>query len=419
MKQRRPIIRKRIPIRRRFLVTVLLTTILSILTASVTGYLCIRWIRRSAEANLTEQLQHYLRTAIQEKVNSVDARMEHYEKYVQLVADTVSDMYENEEGMRSLGKIFYAPTDSHEYELTRAFASPDLTEANLRSEILFYSNLEKIWRPIANENKDLITTMFLGTKNGLLVSYDRYSYLSSTPEGKELIYNYFTSEWYKRGMKEEGVFYTDVYMDSQGRGLTVTVASGVKDSKGRTVGVTAMDFDLTALYNELFAINSERGTFAFALDHKDTIISPEADTLDLLEYTGLTLDELDALKEDPDGLMEKDGSYYVCIPLERVGWTLCARVQKEAIQNSVHGADSSMRTAAIIFVIIVLLVLGGAVVAVDRFVRAVTHPLELLERDIKIISELLGHSSTEITYRIYVHVIESLKASAVEGLDLY
>ena len=38
--------------------------------------------------------------------------------------------------------------------------------------------------------------------------------------------------------------------------------------------------------------------------------------------------------------------------------------------------------------------------------------------DIKIISELLGHSSTEITYRIYVHVIDSLKESVVEALDL-
>ncbi len=38
--------------------------------------------------------------------------------------------------------------------------------------------------------------------------------------------------------------------------------------------------------------------------------------------------------------------------------------------------------------------------------------------DVKIISELLGHSSTEITYRIYIHVIESLKEFAVQDLDL-
>ena len=47
----------------------------------------------------------------------------------------------------------------------------------------------------------------------------------------------------------------------------------------------------------------------------------------------------------------------------------------------------------------------------------VCHPA-LRGVDIKIISELLGHSSTEITYRIYVHVIDSLKEMAVEALDL-
>ncbi len=50
-----------------------------------------------------------------------------------------------------------------------------------------------------------------------------------------------------------------------------------------------------------------------------------------------------------------------------------------------------------------------------------TYATRLFENkvDIKIISELLGHSSTEITYRIYVHVIDSLKESAVEALELY
>ena len=49
-----------------------------------------------------------------------------------------------------------------------------------------------------------------------------------------------------------------------------------------------------------------------------------------------------------------------------------------------------------------------------------TNATRLFEKrvDIKIISELLGHSSTEITYKIYVHVIDSLKESAVEAIDL-
>ena len=49
-----------------------------------------------------------------------------------------------------------------------------------------------------------------------------------------------------------------------------------------------------------------------------------------------------------------------------------------------------------------------------------TYATRLFEKgvDVKIISELLGHSSTEITYRIYIHVIEKLKESAVQALDI-
>lgn len=49
-----------------------------------------------------------------------------------------------------------------------------------------------------------------------------------------------------------------------------------------------------------------------------------------------------------------------------------------------------------------------------------TYATRLFEKgvDIKVISELLGHSSVQITYRVYVHVIERLKKEAVEALDL-
>lgn len=44
-----------------------------------------------------------------------------------------------------------------------------------------------------------------------------------------------------------------------------------------------------------------------------------------------------------------------------------------------------------------------------------TYATRLFERgvDVKVVSELLGHSSTEVTYRIYIHVLESIKKDAV------
>ncbi|MCR5138304.1 MAG: diguanylate cyclase [Oscillospiraceae bacterium] len=379
--------RKRIPIRRRLMRAVLLTTVISILAVSITGYFCIRWIRRASEKTLTEQLEINLKNIAQERAGAVDARLLHYEEYIRFIVDSIENMYAHEEEMLSRGRMFYPPTDTREYTLTRAFASDSLTEEDLRDDLYFFSNLESIWEPIAKENEDLIFTLYLGTKDGLLASYDRYPYLSCPPEGKETVYNYFVSEWYRRGMAEDGIFFTGVYMDSQGRGLTVTVASRFRDSQGEPAGVACLDFDLSELYDDLFASGLREGTFIFALDDHNTVISPDSDILDIRQYTGLTLDELDALRTAPDGILEKGDSVYVCIPMERVGWTMCASVPMDVIQSSIHVADSSIREAVTVLALIVAIILLAAVLAVNRSVTDVTFPLELLGRDIKTISD--------------------------------
>lgn len=387
MQQSETRIRKRVPLRRRFLRTVLFTTIISILAASVTGLLCIRWIRGASEKALTKELEINLRDIVHERVRAIDARLEHYEKTVRLLADSIEDMYGREEALRASGRMFHAPVDTHDYALTRGFASADLTEEALRNELLFFSNVEPLWAPLARENEPLISRIYLGAPSGLLMRYDRYSYLFCPPEGQELIYNYHPSEWYTRGMERDGIFYTGIYMDSLGCGLTVTVGASFKNGQGEKAGVVCMDFDLAALYDQLFSTGPDNGTFTFALDQTGTLIAQDSDMLDFREYTGLTLDQLDALRASPNGILEVEHSVYMCVPMQRVGWTLCARAPKAAIQQNIHATDHTIRHVVIAFIIIVLLILLIAAFAVNRSVTEITHPLILLERDIQIISD--------------------------------
>lgn len=366
---------------------VLLTTVISIMAVSVTGYLCIHWNRAATEETLTEHLELNLMRVMREKAHSIDAKLEHYECYIQLAVDSLEDMFLHREQLVARGTGIEPPANTRDFALTRSLASQDLSAKDLGDDIKFYSNLETLWRPIVRENSKLITTMYLGTVDGLMVSYDRYSYLSYAGAGKELIYNYKVSEWYKKGMAEDGIFHTDTYMDSQGRGLTVTIGSSYRDQKGEPAGVVCLDFDLSALYEELFSANLNNSTFTFVLDQQGNIISNDADTLDLEDYTGLTLDGLDTLMDDADGIMEKGDLIYVRVPMERLGWTLCARVQKDAIQRSIHDADDKIAQAFGVFVGVVGLILVAAVFAVRVSVRAITKPMEQLRRDIKTIAD--------------------------------
>ncbi|MCR5088657.1 MAG: diguanylate cyclase [Oscillospiraceae bacterium] len=385
---------KRIPIRRRVMFIVLLTTLAAILAASLTGIICIRWVRDSSEAALTRQLEHNMKSIVQQKAVAADAKLEHYEKYIEFVNDYIENMYAHEKIMIERGRLFYAPEDTHEYALTRVFAAADLNAEDFADELLFFSNLEGVWEPIAKGNDGLITTLYAGTRSGLLTSYDKWSYLSVPVDGPETIYDYFQSGWYTQGMEEDGVFYTGLYVDSQGRGLTITVAAPFRNTRGEIAGVNCADFDITGLYDELISLDLGEGSFSFALDRDDAVISPDAEGLSAEDYTGLTSEEIKSLKT-ADGILEKNDAVYVCIPVERVGWTLCACVPKQVIQSEIKDADRSIQYATLSFLSVAALIIVIAAFMVNKAARSITYPMELLGRDMKVISDGdLGYRAT-------------------------
>lgn len=379
--------RRRVPIRRRVLAIVLLTTLAGLVAAGIAAFISIGWIQSSEEAALTTQLEDNLKSTVEQKAASANAKLEHYEKYIEFITDYIEGMYANKEEMIGRGRMFYAPRDTTEYVLTRGFASEDMSEADVADELRFFSNLENIWEPIVKANEDLITTVYAGTTSGLLSSYDRWSFLSPMPEGKELIYDFFESNWYQQGMEEDSTFYTGLYVDSQGRGLTITVASPFKDENGQFAGVDCADFDITTFYDELLAVDLGEGTFSFALDRDGNLITTEADGLTTEESVGLSKQGIEQLRTDPDGVVEMSDAVYVCTPIERVDWTLCVRVPREIIQDSVHDADRSIQNVSLFLLLAGILIVICEIIAVNKAASSITKPMEMLEHDMKIIAD--------------------------------
>ena len=380
-------IRRRVPIRRRVLKIVLLTTLVGIVAAGIFGMACIRWIERFSEATFMKQLEGNIQAVVRQKVVSADARLEHYEKYITLVTDYIENMYRNKEDMVDRGRIYYGPSNTHEYELTRMLANEEVKAEDLSEELLFFSNLEQVWKLIAEENEDLISTVYAGTTVGLLTSYDRWSYLSYSEDSDEAYYDYFQSDWYSQGKEESGIFYTDLYVDSQGRGLTITIASPFRDEEGRFMGVDCADFDITGLYNELLNIDLGKGAFTFTMDEDGVLISPDADKLSVEEITQLSPDEMKKFMNDSDGIIEIKDAVYVRTNIERIGWTLCACVPKEIIHESIEDAERAIHYAIVLFMIVVGIIIIIEIIVVNHAVSSITYPMELLGQDMKIISE--------------------------------
>jgi len=380
-------IRRRVPIRRRVMKIVLLTTLAGIVAAFFLGIICIRWIEHFSEETFTRQLESNILEVVKQKAVSADAKLEHYEKYIELVTDYIESMYRDEEDMISNGELYYAPQDTHEYEMTRMFANEEIDVESLEDEMRFFSNLERLWDPIARDNEDLISVLYLGSTSGMLTSYDRWSFLSYDKDHEDIYYDYFKSNWYTQGMEENGIFYTDLYVDSQGRGLTITIASPFRDDEGRFRGVDCADFDITGLYNELLNVDLGKGAIPFAMDEDGNLLNPDAETRSVEDITGLSKAELEALMNEKDGILELRDSVYVRIVIERIGWSLCACVPNETIRESTKDAEKGIRYATIFFVMVVGIIIFIEIIVVNNAVSTITYPMELLGHDMKIITD--------------------------------
>ncbi|MBQ9505203.1 MAG: GGDEF domain-containing protein, partial [Lachnospiraceae bacterium] len=258
---------------------------------------------------------------------------------------------------------------------------------DMKDEIYFFSNLEKVLAPISHENKEVITTMYLGTDNGYLPSYDRWSCLSETPKGETEVYNYFESEWYQTGMKEDGVFFTSLYTDVMGRGLTITIGCPYKDTEGIVRGVAAADFDITGLYNEMVSLDLGDGAYSFVINQDNEIIALDSTGVAATEFTGLKDAEISRITSGNSGFLETNDGFYVYDHLSQVPWTICAYVPREIVLSGVQVVDRTIRFSILLFVLIAAIIILIVFIVANKLARSITFPMELLGQDMQIIAD--------------------------------
>ena len=380
---------KRIPIKKRVLIAGLLTAIIALLATIGISLTAIFKIKNDSINALTLQLEHNFKNLVEQKAKNTDTRLEYYEKYIVYFTDTIEDMYKNRDKLIESGKYIDAPrvsTPKDAYAMSGILATEDMLPKNVHDDMFFFSHMEKAWKPVVENNDGIIDTVYVGTKSGFLPAYDKYSYLTAVPEGKYLYYNFWESEWYKKGMKENGIIYTGLYNDSQGRGLTITIGKGYDDANGERQGVCCADFDLTGLYREMISIDFGKGATSFALDTKGNIISPERKEVSTFIETGLLKNEIEPILKK-DGILQKEDAFYIYAPVKRVGWTLCARIPKSLVLEGVKTMDQTIWTAIIATVCGLIAIILTVVVAMDSVATSITRPMEQLCEDMETIGQ--------------------------------
>ena len=381
---------KRIPIRRRVLASLLVIMVIALMVAITGSIIVMLTIRSESEAALSESLERNYRLLVEQKADTTDLRLEKYGGYIRFVSDYVTQMYSDRDELIAAGRFVGAPDPSTPpgvYAMTSTMAYDHITFDDMKDEIYFFSNLERVLAPISHENKDVITTMYLGTDNGYLPSYDRWSCLSETPKGETEVYNYFESEWYQTGMKADGYFFTSLYTDVMGRGLTITIGCPYKDTEGVVRGVAAADFDITGLYDEMISLDLGEGAYSFVIDQDKEVISLDSTGVTATEFTGLSETDVSRITSGSSGYLETDTGFYVYAPLSQVPWTICAYVPSNIVLSGVQIVDRTILLSIFSFIAGGLIIIMIVLFIANRLARSITYPMELLGQDMEIIAE--------------------------------
>ncbi|MCR5627389.1 MAG: SpoIIE family protein phosphatase [Lachnospiraceae bacterium] len=383
-------VRIRRPIRKKVQKVTLAIVLVSVAIVFIVGLIAMYFIKSLGEKALTDQMGNNLEEVVRNKADLAASEFGKFAGYIDFLGDYTEEMYYNKEMLTGIGVEINPPlptTGEDELALTRTIAnkSVSIKDPVIYDQMLFLSNLEHVFDPIIRENRDIIQTIYVSTKEGLMVSYDAWSYIAvPEPPDTEFYYEYRERNWFVQGKSTEGVYFTDAYPDGQGRGLTITCARAIKDEKGEFAGTMAQDLSITGIYDKLVDLDLGDGAYVLLADKNGKIISPDDDSLMLKDDPGIDEYVLSEMASRNTGVhLTKGGVYYIYAPVEGMDWGLLAHVPKELVVMPVRAMDQVILFMIMLFVVVVMVVFINVFTIINSFSKKLTDPIVDLESDVK------------------------------------
>ncbi|MEE3467524.1 MAG: SpoIIE family protein phosphatase [Eubacterium sp.] len=403
------------------------TLTFAMITLILTSVIClgaIQYIKGSAVENskelgesasttstmaMIDQLEDSITTQAQDKALMAEHKLEVYANVVQEMADYLHTLY-----VRSdvIPKTEIPETDAKndgKWAMQRTLADDKVDYESLLPDSCILGNIEDLFTPVIDHTEN-IATVYLGTEEGLMASYD--------PKSQAAIdmgyYEFRDSSWYKAGKKNGKVGFTDTYQDGYGRGLTITCYAPFLDKEGKFKGCVAMDILMKELNESMVNDGILAPSQGYLIDKEGKFIAgvgvdPNAEDpgtiFDEDKPTALASAGKDILKRK-DGITSNgagDGAVYIAYALvDTTDWILCITspvtlVQKpaEKIYEKIEGntelvvssVNRGVQTVVqgcltlIAFVLLLVTLLTG------RSSKKISDPLKKLEEDVRDISE--------------------------------
>ena len=283
---------------------------------------------------MRERLEDSMQKQVADKAMVADAKLDNYSDTISYVTEFAQELYRHPE---RYPKREVAPANTKNagvWVMQRTMANPDLVyDDTLRAQCELLGNMEDVFVPSISENV-FIATIYMGTKEGLLISYDPSS--DSAVTEMNGTYEFRDSYWYQQGMRQTGPTFTETTQDVYGRGLVITCVAPFFDKNGEFAGCVAMDVLMTDINKAVVNDGIEAPSAAVLIDRQGNFIAGK-DVDENAEDPGTIFDSgrNDALRLAGDELLsgkkqgllhvgEGAGAEYIAYStIEGTPWILC------------------------------------------------------------------------------------------------
>jgi len=376
--------KKRVSIRKRLHMIVITISMSALIFTCVLGVGIMSTIRKQSDTALARETETNLKSIVANKAGIINAQLLGYKEYAMAYAGFLSELHAHPENHipRDRWQSRDTSSDAREYFVGVLRRSEEIRIEDYMDEISLESNVEDLLYPVVSDPSSHVAAVYWGNRNGLLMGYDR-------PEDKppaDFIYDFWQIPWYMECSEKQETVYTDVYLDSFGRGLTVTCSSPYYDGDGNFYGVLGVDVLLRDIYEESVQLDIGEGAYAFLVDAKGNVISPEGVTESLIQSEKIDAQSAESLMRADGDVFLDHGVYYTSARIDATGWLLCLHVPQDLAMAPVRSIDNGIRTLIITFAAMIIPVLLIVALVIHEYSMTLTEPILALTEDVKKIS---------------------------------
>lgn len=366
--------------------------IIAIFIVSAVAVYSLVTLRSISSKTVIKEMESNATAIAADKVYIAELGLAAYSDYIDEFSKLATAIYDDPE---KYPKKVVNPIDKEvweEYRLQRNLATTDYKISDVEDEMSRLANLETQWWLLMESYGDNVSSAYLGTESGFLLSYDKYSYLADVSPDGEVYFDYLQRSWYKAAKEANGVIFTDLSQDYFGRGLTLTCAAPFFN-KGKFAGVVAMDILVGDLQKSVIDVDLGKGTYAFLVDNSNgnIIASPYIDKRQTeFENIKNESNEYHPFNENilsgESGLALHGDTYVAYAPINVANWVFCIKIPRELILEPVYTMDTLIIRIIIIFVIIFIIVQIISFFVVKSTTNKITTPIRDLKYDVEEIS---------------------------------